>query len=42
MVEAVICSNPALYAATVEEGRKVQEIKDNLWVKAGEKAGLES
>ena len=35
-MEAVICSNPALYAATVEEDKKVQEMKDNLLVKAGE------
>lgn len=35
-MEAVTCSNPALYAATIEEDKKAQEIKDNLLVKAGE------
>jgi len=35
-MEAVLCSNPALYAATVEEDKKVQEIKDILLFKAGE------
>lgn len=34
-MQAVTCANPALYAATVED-KKVQEIKDNLFVKAGE------
>lgn len=39
MVEAVICSNPALYAVTVEENKKVQETKDKLLVKASERSG---
>lgn len=39
-METVIWSSPALYAATVEDDKKVQEIKDNLLVRQV-KAGLE-